>query len=98
VARPTEYDGISGDEIFNCIWMAITAPMNIDIIITNGIESTPNFVISAIVRLPNTRHLSGKANTRCIKRQYCPNVANELVNIIIFNNCLFLQIYAELSG
>jgi hypothetical protein len=84
VARPTEYDGINGDEIFNCIWIAITAPIKIEIIITKGIESTPSFEISAIVRLPNTRHLSGNANTRCMKRQYRPKVAKELVNIIIF--------------
>jgi hypothetical protein len=62
--------------------MAITAPIKIEITITNGMESTPNLEISAIVRLPNTRHFSGKENTRCMKRQYRPNVANELVNII----------------
>jgi hypothetical protein len=69
VAKPTEYAGIKGDDIFNCICIAITAPIKIEIIITRGIESTPSFEISAIVRLPNTRHLSGNENTRCIKRQ-----------------------------
>lgn len=42
-------------------------------IITSGIESTPNFVISKIVRLKNTFHLFGLLNTRDINRQYFPN-------------------------
>ena len=63
--------------------MVITAPINIEIIITNGIESTPSFDISVIVRLKNTRHLSGIAITRFIKRQYLPKVAKESVNTII---------------
>ena len=35
--------------MFSCICMAMTAPMNTEIIITNGIESMPNFMISATV-------------------------------------------------
>lgn len=57
--------------------------MNNDIIITKGIESTPNFDISATVRFKYTRHLSGMANTRFINMQYLPNVAIEFNKTIL---------------
>jgi hypothetical protein len=69
--------------------MAITAPINTEIISTNGIESIPNLDISAVVRRKNTFHLSGIANTRLINKQYLPKVSKELVKNIfyrIFNN------------
>ena len=84
VASPTEYFGINGDEIFSCIWMVITAPINSEMTSTNGIESTPSFEISATVRLPNTPHFSGFENTRFMNRQYRPNVAKELEMNISF--------------
>ena len=85
VARPTVYAGIRGDVVFNCIWMAQTAPIKMDMIITNGMESMPSFEISSIVRLKNTLHLSGKVKIFLIKRQYCPIEVSDDVNIIIYN-------------
>ena len=56
--------------------MVQTTPINIDMIITNGIESMPSLLISAIYRLKNTFHLSGVENTLHINRQYAPKVCN----------------------
>lgn len=60
--------------------------MNIDTITTNGIESTPSFEISAIVRLKNNLHLLGIENTLRMKTQYRPNIAIELVNAMSLLN------------
>ena len=60
-----------------CICMAMTAPINSDMIITKGIESTPSLDISNTVRLPKVRHRSGMANTLLMNRQYRPKVASE---------------------
>lgn len=65
--------------------MAHTAPIKMDMIITNGMESMPSFEISSIVRLKNTLHLSGKVKIFLIKRQYCPMEVSDDVNIIIYN-------------
>lgn len=62
--------------------MAHTAPMKIDMIITRGMESTPNLDISITVRLKNTIHLSGMLNTRAMNRQYLPKSAKEFVIIM----------------
>lgn len=69
--------------MLSCIWMAITAPINSDMIITRGMESTPNFEISAMVRLKNTFHLSGMENTRLMNRQYRPKVVSDDVSIML---------------
>lgn len=69
VARPVEYEGMRGDTILMVIWMVITAPMNIEMIITSGMESTPSLYISLIMLRPKTLHLSGKRKTCVIKVQ-----------------------------
>ena len=76
---------MSGDIIFNCIWMAQTAPMKMLITITRGIESKPSLETSAIVRRAITPQRSGRAKTRFINIQYWPKVAKESVIIIVFN-------------
>ena len=42
VASPVAYAGIIGDSMLIFIWMQITAPMKIEMIVTKGIESTPS--------------------------------------------------------
>ena len=66
VARPVEYFGISGDTMLMVIWMQITAPMNNDMMITSGMESTPSLDISLTRLLKNSFHLSGIRNT-CVR-------------------------------
>ena len=69
--------------MFSCICMAITAPMNNDMIMVMGMDPTPSLLTSKIVQRPNSFHLSGKWNTRQINIQYRPNVFSELISIII---------------
>lgn len=62
-------------------------------IITNGIESMPSLLISAIYRLKNTFHLSGVENTLHINRQYAPKVCNAVcknINLIYFGAKLII--------
>ena len=46
VARPTEQAGISGFDVLSFIWIVHTAPMNTEMTMTSGMESTPSFVTS----------------------------------------------------
>ncbi len=57
--------------------MVITAPINNEMTITSGIESTPSLVISKNVRLKKVFHLSGMEKTLFMNRQYLPNVVSE---------------------
>lgn len=68
--------------MFMVIWMVITAPINREIIMTNGMESTPNLLISKTRRLKNSFHLSGILKTWAINNQYLPKDAIELINIL----------------
>lgn len=72
--------------MFIVICMVITAPINKDMIITRGIESTPSLLISKTRRLKNSFHLSGTLNTWEMKMQYLPKEATELINIILTGN------------
>ena len=65
--------------MLSCIWMVITAPINSEITITSGMESTPSLVISKKVRLKNVFQRSGTENILFMKRQYCPKVVSESV-------------------
>ncbi len=81
--------------MFSCICIAITAPMNSDMIMTSGMESRPSFATSETNRLPLTFHLSGKENTRAINMQYLPSEANERDIIILYKYLLIVLIRVQ---
>ena len=57
-----------GDEVLSSIWMVITEPMKREMMMTRGMESTPNLLISNMVRFQNTFQRLGLLNTRAMKR------------------------------
>ncbi len=89
VASPVEYEGIRGDTMLMVIWMVITAPMNIEIMITSGMESTPSLLISLTIDRANTLHLSGRRKTCVINMQYLPN---DFIDDIIISYAIVLRL------
>ncbi len=73
---------MSGDAMFSCICIAITAPIKREMTTTSGMESTPSLYISFTIRRADTLHLSGIDITRVMNIQYRPNVSIALVSII----------------
>ncbi len=67
-----------GDVTLSCICIVHTAPMNMDMTMTSGMESTPSFDISTNVRRKKIDIRSGMLKTRRMNMQKRPNVAMEL--------------------
>lgn len=71
-----------GETVLISIWMVITAPINRDMTMTSGMESTPSFDISKKVLEKNVFHRSGMENTLPMNMQYLPKEAKDSEIII----------------